>query len=117
MSPIGKLLSTIGVVLSYGALCYYMGSSSASTSEKLDVAMRDNGAWAERAVLQGKLTESDAKLAEAQALIMQGIAVEVTKREVIYRDRIKDPATAKCVADSGLLQLIDAANGIDSAKR
>ena len=117
MSPIGKLVSTIGTVLAYGALCYYMGSSNASTSEKLDVAMRDNGAWAERAVLQGKLTESDAKLAEAQALIMQGVGYRVLEREVIYRDRIKDPATAKCVADSGLLELIDAANGIDSAKR
>lgn len=94
-----------------------MGSSNASTSAKLDAAMRDNGAWAERAVLQGKLTESDAKLAEAQALIMQGVAVEVTKREVIYRDRIKDPAVRGCIGQSGLLELIDAANGIGSAKR
>ena len=117
MSPIGRLVSTIGAVLAYGALCYYMGSSNASTSAKLDVAMRDNGAWAERAVLQGKLTESDAKLAEAQALIMQGVAVEVTKREVIYRERIKDPVVHRCVSDSGLLELIDAAHGIDGAKR
>lgn len=67
--------------------------------------------------MAGRLSAADQRLATAQALIMQGVAVEVTKREVIYRDRIKDPAAAKCVADSGLLELIDAANGIDSAKR
>ena len=107
----------LAAVLALMAGSYYMGSSSASISERLDVATRDNGAWAERSVLQAKLSTADQRLATAQALIMQGVAVEVTKREVIYRDRIKDPATAKCVAGSGLLELIDSANGIDGTKR
>ena len=72
---------------------------------------------ADRAVLQAKLSTADQQLAKAQALIMQGVAVEVTKREVIYRDRIKDPAVAKCVVGSGLLELIDSSHGFDSAKR
>lgn len=117
MTPIMRFASTAIVVLAYGGVCYYFGSSNASTSERLDVAMRDNGAWAERAVLQAKLSAADQQLATAQALIMQGVAIEVTKREVIYRDRIKDPSTARCVSDSGLLELIDAANGFDSPKR
>lgn len=96
---------------------YYMGYDRAATSEQLDSARAANSAWIEHTALAGRLLESDRKLAEAQALIMQGVAVEVTKREVIYRDRIKDPDVRRGVADSGLLELIDAANGIDSTKR
>lgn len=96
---------------------YYMGYDRAATSEQLDTAREANYAWIERADLAGRLLESGRKLAETQALIMQGVAVEVTKREVIYRDRIKDPAVAKCVVGSGLLELIDSSHGIDSAKR
>lgn len=99
-------------VLALMAGSYYMGYSNASTSERLDVATRDNGAWADRAVLQAKLSTADQQLSKAQALIMQGVAVEVTKREVIYRERIKDPATARCVSDSGLLDVYDATLGL-----
>lgn len=99
-------------VLALMAGSYYFGASNASTSERLDVATRDNDAWAERAVLQAKLSETDAKLAESQALIMQGVGYQVLKKEVIYRDRIKDAAVRGCVADSGLLQLYDASLGL-----
>lgn len=96
---------------------YYMGYDRAATSEQLDTAREANYAWIERADLAGRLLESDRKLAETQALIMQGVSIEVTKREVIYRDRIKDHAVRGCVGQSGLLELIDAANGFDSPKR
>lgn len=92
---------------------YYMGYSRASTSERLDVATRDNAEWVERSVLAGKLAESDRKLAESQALVMQGVGVQVVKREVIYRDKIKDHAVRDCVAASGLLELYDASLGLD----
>lgn len=114
---IGPDWAKLAAVMALMAGSYYMGYSNASTSERLDVSTRDNGAWVERSVLQAKLSASDKQLATAQATIMQGVAFEVTKREVIYLDRIKDPATAKCVADSGLLELIDAANGVAGAKR
>lgn len=108
-----KLSATLALLAAYGAWCYHAGEASV----RADAASAANTAWIERAALAGRLAAADQQLAAAQALIMQGVAIEVTKREVIYRDRIKDPATAKCVADSGLLELIDAANGIDSAKR
>lgn len=92
---------------------YYMGYSRASTSEQLDTATRANALWVERSVLSGKLAESDRKLAESQALVMQGVGVQVIKREVIYRDKIKDPAVRDCVASSGLLDLYDASLGLD----
>lgn len=96
---------------------YYMGYDRAATSEQLDSARAANTAWIEHAALAGRLLESDRKLAEAQALIMQGVGYRVLEREVIYRDRIKDPDVRRGVADSGLLELIDAANGFDSSKR
>lgn len=108
-----KLSATLALLAAYGAWCYRAGASSV----RADAAEQAVEAWGERAALAGKLSAADQQLATAQVLIMQGIAVEVTKREVIYRDRIKDPATAKCIADSGLLELIDAANGFDSPKR
>lgn len=108
-----KLSATLALLAAYGAWCYRAGAASV----RADAAEQAAEAWGERAALVGKLSAADQQLAKAQALIMQGVAVEVTKREVIYRDRIKDHATAKCVADSGLLELIDAANGIDSPKR
>ena len=108
-----KLSTVLALIAAYGAWCYHAGAASV----RAEAAEQAVEAWGERAALAGRLSAADQQLATAQALIMQGVAVEVTKREVIYRDRIKDPATAKCVADSGLLQLIDAANGIDSTKR
>lgn len=111
--PWVKLSAGLALLAAYGAWCYHSGVAGVR-SEAAEQAVE---AWGERAALAGRLSVADQQLAAAQALIMQGVAVEVTKREVIYRDRIKDPATAKCVANSGLLQLIDAANGIDSTKR
>lgn len=108
-----KLSATLALLAAYGAWCYHAGAASA----RADAAEQAVEAWGERSALAGKLSAADRKLATTQALIMQGVAVEVTKREVIYRDRIKDPDVLRCVADSGLLELIDAANGFDSTKR
>ena len=108
-----KLSATLALIAAYGAWCYHSGAASV----RADAAEQAVEAWVERAALAGRLSAADQRLATAQALIMQGVAVEVTKREVIYRERIKDPAAAKCVAGSGLLELIDAANGFDSTKR
>ncbi|AFC22598.1 hypothetical protein [Aeromonas phage 51] len=108
-----KLSAVLALLAAYGAWCYHSGAASA----RADAAEQAVEAWGEMAALAGRLSASDQRLATAQALIMQGVAVEVTKREVIYRERIKDPAVHRCVADSGLLELIDAANGFDSAKR
>ena len=111
--PWAKLSATLALLAAYGAWCYHSGAASVR-AEADEQAVE---VWGERSALAGRLSVADQQLAAAQALIMQGVAVEVTKREVIYRERIKNPATAKCVADSGLLQLIDAANGFDSTKR
>ena len=99
----------------YGA--YLHGRSTATTEIKSEQAKQHNKQWSELFALQGQLATRDLQLAEEQQRKAQIRTVKVIEKEVIYRDRIKDPATAKCAADSGLLQLIDAANGFDSAKR
>ena len=35
---------------------------------------------------------------------------------IVTAEKIKDADTAKCIIDSGVLQLIDAANGVESTK-
>ena len=82
------------------------------TDRKLSEAATDNRAWAERFTLQAQLATRDQQLAEAQAAASQVRTVEVIKREVVYRDRIKEVAVANCVRDSGLLQLYDATLGL-----
>ena len=62
--------------------------------------------------LQGQLATRDLQLAEEQQKRAQVRTVKVIEKEVIYRDRIKNPDTAKCVADSGLFDLINAAYGL-----
>ena len=108
--PWAKLSATLTLLAAYGAWCYHAGAASV----RADAAEQAVDAWVERAALAGRLSAADQRLATAQALIMQGVAIEVTKREVIYRDRIKDPAVRDCVANSGLLDLYDATLGLSS---
>ena len=99
----------------YGA--YLHGRSTATSEIESEQAKQHNKQWSELFALQGQLATRDLQLAEEQQKKAQIRTVKVIEKEVIYRERIKNPDTAKCVADSGLLQLIDAANGFDSAKR
>ena len=82
---------------------------------KLAEAATANQAWAERFTLQGQLATRDAQLAAEQSKSADVRTVEVIKKEVVYRDRIKNPDTARCVADSGLLQLYDATLGLSGS--
>ena len=99
----------------YGA--YLHGRSTATTEIKSEQAKQHNRQWSELFALQGQLATRDLQLAEEQQKKAQVRTVKVVEKEVIYRDRIKNPDTAKCVADSGLLDLIDSSHGFDSAKR
>ena len=76
-----------------------------------------NQAWAERFALQGQLATIDQQLAQAQLAAKNARTETIIKREVIYRDRIKNVAVRDCVADSGLLDIYDATLGLsDSAE-
>ena len=84
---------------------------------KLSEAATANAAWAERFTLQAQLATRDQQLAESQALAAQKRTEIVIKKEVIYRDKIKDVVMRDCVANSGLLDVYDATLGLsDSAE-
>ena len=106
-------------IILYGCGVWFAGYHTADaqwtqrdTDRKLSEVATANLAWAERFTLQAQLATRDQQLAEAQAAAGQVRTVEVIKREVIYRDRIKEVAVRDCVRDSGLLQLYDAALGL-----
>lgn len=93
------------------AAAYWWGVSNTRTECALAVASRDIKGYGALQVAQARIDSADQALAEKQAVILRGVAVETIKYKVVYRDRIQDPATARCVADSGLLELYRAAHG------
>ena len=96
----------------YGA--YLHGHSTATAEIESEQVKQHNKQWADLFALQGQLATRDLQLAEEQQKKAQVRTVKVIEKEVIYRDRIKNPDTAKCVADSGLLDLINYAYGLPS---
>ena len=82
---------------------------------KLSESAAANAAWAERFALQAQLATRDQQLAASQAEVTQKRTEIVIKKEVIYRDRIKDVAVRDCVSDSGLLDLYDATLGLSGS--
>ena len=113
----------ISIVVAIGLFCgslygaYLHGRSTATAEIESEQAKQHNKQWGELFALQGQLATRDLQLAEEQQKKAQIRTVKVIEKEVIYRDRIKDPAVAKCVVGSGLLELIDSSHGFDSAKR
>lgn len=94
----------------YGA--YLHGRSTATAEIESEQAKQHNKRWSELFALQGQLATRDLQLAEEQQRKAQIRTVKVIEKEVIYRDHIKNPDAAKCVADSGLLDLINSAYGL-----
>ena len=94
----------------YGA--YLHGRSTATAEIESEQAKQHNKQWSELFALQGQLATRDLQLAEEQQKKAQVRTVKVIEKEVIYRDRIKNPDTAKCVADSGLFDLYNSAYGL-----
>ena len=94
----------------YGA--YLHGRLTATAEIESEQARKHNKQWSELFALQGQLATRDLQLAEEQQKKAQVRTVKVIEKEVIYRDRIKNPDTAKCVADSGLFDLYNSAHGL-----
>lgn len=90
---------------------YWWGASNAGTECSLAAAQRDVEAYGAQVATQARIDVADAALAEKQALILHGVAVETIKYKVVYRDKIKDPAVRDAVVDSGLLDLYRSAYG------
>jgi len=108
------LIVAAGAGFCYG---YYVASVEAKVvAQKLELsrAGEANKAWVERFALQAQLATRDQQLAESQARAAQKRTEIVIKKEVIYRDKIKDVSVRDCVANSGLLDYYDATIGLSS---
>lgn len=108
------LAVSIGLFCGSLYVAYLHGRSTATSEIESEQAKQNNKQWGELFALQGQLATRDLQLAEKQQEKAQIRTVKVIEKEVIYRDRIKNPDTAKCVADSGLFDLYNSAYGLSS---
>ena len=109
------LVAVFGVGYGYGHHVASVESKVVAQKLELSRAGDANHAWAERFTLQAQLATRDRQLAESQAEAAQKRTEIVIKREVIYRDKIKDVAVRDCVANSGLLDVYDATLGLSDS--
>ena len=111
------LVAAFGAGYGYG---YHVASVEAKAdAQELELSRAGdaNQAWAERFALQSQLATRDQQLAASQTEAAQKRTEIVIKREVIYREKIKDVVVRDCVANSGLLDVYDATLGLsDSAE-
>lgn len=110
------LAVAIGIFCGSLYAAYLHGRSTATTEIESEQAKQHNKQWSELFALQGQLATRDLQLAEQQQKKAQVRTIKVIENEVVYREKIEDADTAKCIIDSGVLQLIDAANGVESTK-
>ena len=119
-----KLWLYLCAIIAWTGATWYHGYhtrdlSAISEAQALELSRASdaNTAWAERFTLQAQLATRDQQLAASQQAAKNTRTETVIKTEVIYRDRIKNVAVRDCVADSGLLDVYDAALGLsDSAE-
>ena len=106
------LVAAFGVGYGYGHHVASVAAKANAQELALKQAATANQAWAERFTLQAQLATRDQQLAESQDMAAQKRTEIVIKKEVIYRDKIKDVAVRDCVVNSGLLDLYDATLGL-----
>ena len=97
-----------GVIGSIMVAVYAMGYFSGKNAVKLDDFKEYKAAVEARDALQEKLNASDVELQKKQQELKEARVKKVVEKVTIYRDRIKDSATAQCVKESGILDLYDA---------
>ena len=108
------LVAAFAVGYGYGHHVAYVEAKADAQELELSRAGEANQAWAERFTLQAQLATRDQQLADSQEEAAQKRTEIIIKREVIYRDKIKDVVVRGCVANSGLLELYDATLGLSN---
>jgi len=103
-----KPLTLVAVVLAVLAAVFTVGYSQGRKSVKLEDFKQYKQAVETRDKLQIELADKDIALMTKQQELNEARDKKVVKYVTVYRDRIKDPALAQCVRDSGLLDVYDA---------
>lgn len=111
-SKLTILAVSVGLFCGSLYVAYLHGRSTATSEIESEQAKQHNKQWSELFAMQGQLATRDLQLAEEQQRKAQIRTVKVIEKEVIYRDHIKNPDAAKCVADSGLFDLYNSAHGL-----
>ena len=109
------LVAAFGVGYGYGHHVASVEAKSDAQELELSRAGDANKAWAERFALQSQLATRDQQLSDSQVEAAQKRTEIVIKKEVIYRDKIKDVAVRDCVANSRLLDVYDATLGLSGS--
>lgn len=90
---------------------YAEGRSDANAkATAAELTLRD-----QRDELQKKLDASDVALLEAKKERDSARAKEVVKYVTVYREKIKDPAAAECINNSGILPVYNSSLGLPAA--
>lgn len=106
MTMLQRVVTVVGIVF---VICiYWLGYYHGKQSVKLDDFKEYKATVEARDALQEKLNASDVKLRKTQQELKEARSRKVGEKVIIYRDRIKDSATAQCVKESGILDLYDA---------
>lgn len=105
-------LSVVSCILGILLGIYHLGRVDGRDECLSDATRQANEAWVQRFTLESQLATRDAQLAEAQQAASAVRTETVTKREVIYRDRIKTRTVRDCVDNSGVWQLYNSTLGV-----
>lgn len=106
MTMLQRVVTVVGIIF---VICiYWLGYYHGKQSVKLDDFKAYKEAVEARDALQGKLNASDVELQKKQQELKEARTKKVVEKVIIYRDRIKDSATAQCIKESGILELYDA---------
>ena len=111
------LVAAFGIGYGYGHHVASVEAKANTQALELSRAGEANKAWAERFTLQAQLATRDQQLAASQGEVAQKRTEIVIKKEIVYRDKIKDVAVRDCVANSGLLDLYDATLGLSNSAK
>ena len=110
MNQIAGVAFALAVIAGIYLFGYSEGEADANAKATADaLELRD-----QRDALQVKLDTSDVALLEAKKERDDARAKEVVKYVTVYREKIKEPAIAQCINDSGLLQIYNSAIGVSS---
>lgn len=97
------LLVALALLLVGGFIGWKLAKGSVAVTDfqeyKVSVEQRNK--------LEGQLADADIALMTKQQETNDARDKEVVKYVTVYREKIKDPVTAQCVRDSGILQLYD----------
>ena len=107
--------SVAGLILIAGT--HWYAYQHGRKTESMETAQSISVAYAKRDALNSKLSERDRQLAEANERAKDVRTETITKKEIVYRDRIKTVTVRECVSNSGLFELYNATLVTDEGKR